>query len=403
LLFPGGDAWAAAVASLGLLGTALACRLARPTAAIERLQQGASAKWAMAVIALSAATAIPLAAIELAARGLTNWNVLKHHLPIETVWKAGADDWRTATITADEYRDPDPVLLWHPVSRKPYNSQRMKGPLLTTPKRDGVIRVMCYGDSLTDGPPRGDWPSRLHSMLQRPTSPTGLHFEVVNAGVAGYSSLQGLSRFLQQVDRYQPDLVLVSYGWNDVAQAVGPADRDFRPPAWPVVSLQRALIRYRAYRVLTYYVRKLRPEPAARPAIPYHPRVSAEEYLANLDRFRSEAEARNISMVFLTRPHQMPPSLLRRTETWRRHVPEYNAALIEWARRKRLALIDVQQFFEDQPTSLFSDECHFVPAGYELMSELVRERLFEGPQRLIRIEGQPPRVARVNEAGPGPI
>ena len=33
------------------------------------------------------------------------------------------------------------------------------------PSRRDVYRVMCYGDSLTDGPPRGGWPSWLHRLL----------------------------------------------------------------------------------------------------------------------------------------------------------------------------------------------------------------------------------------------
>ena len=89
----------------------------------------------------------------------------------------------------------------------------------------------------------------------------GRRFEVLNAGVAGYSSHQGVLRFLQEVDRYQPDLVLVSFGWNDAAEAIGQPDKTFKIPPWPVVVCQRALVRYRAYLVLMYYTQKWRAEP----------------------------------------------------------------------------------------------------------------------------------------------
>ena len=47
-------------------------------------------------------------------------------------------------------------------------------------------------------------------------------------------------RFLQEVDRYQPDLVLVSFGWNDAAEAIGQPDKSFQAPPWPVVLCQCA-------------------------------------------------------------------------------------------------------------------------------------------------------------------
>ena len=48
---------------------------------------------------------------------------------------------------------------------QPFNAQRFKGPLAEVPKPADVYRVMCYGDSLTDGPPRGGWPSWLDRLL----------------------------------------------------------------------------------------------------------------------------------------------------------------------------------------------------------------------------------------------
>ena len=135
------------------------------------------------------------------------------------------------------------MLLWRPVTHGPFNSQRFKGPLAELPKPPDVYRVMCYGDSLTDGPPRGGWPSWLHRLFSEQSPAPGRRTEVLNAGVAGYSSHQGLLRFLQEVDHYQPDLVLVSFGWNDAAEAIGQPDKTFKIPPWPLIVSQRALVR----------------------------------------------------------------------------------------------------------------------------------------------------------------
>jgi lysophospholipase L1-like esterase len=399
LLAPGGAPLGAAVLALGLTLLAPILRLG-PPGWLDRLMAGTSSPRGIAVMAALSLTLAPLAAAEVACRALTNVGLLRYHQPIETVWKSGQDDWRVATITADVHREPDPILLWRPVAARPYNSQRFKGPLVRTPKPSGVIRIFCYGDSLMDGPPRGDWPSRLQRLLDEHPPRPGLRFEVVNAGVAGYSSHQGMLRFLQEFDEYNSDLIIAGFGWNDVAQAVGPPDRAFQPPPGPIVAIQRAMIRYRAYLVLTAYLRTLIAEPAPDTTGRDNPRVSIPDYLANLDRFRSEAGARGVPVVFLTRPHRATTQALRENPTWRRHVPEYNAALVSWSRERGVPLIDAQAHFAEQPVELFSDECHFFPPGYQKLAELVLERLFQGREPVFQFQGDTPALLRNAASGP---
>src|SRR5262245_20847457 len=174
-------------------------------------------------------SALILLGLEAAARVLVRLGVVDYWRPMKTVWVEGTDDWRLNHITGDNLREPDPVLFWKPVTRSPYNPQRFKGPLMVVPKPREVFRILCYGDSNTDGPKRGSWPEVLQDVLNQYPAPTGRRYEVVNAGVAGYSSHQGLLRFQQEVKIYQPDLVIVSFGWNDAAQAVGHADHEFQP------------------------------------------------------------------------------------------------------------------------------------------------------------------------------
>jgi lysophospholipase L1-like esterase len=342
---------------------------------------------AKVLLSCLAATLIPLALAECVCRALTELRVLKYHKPIETVWRSGHDDWRLATITGDESREPDPVLLWRPVPRPPFTSQRFKGPLAEVPKPANVVRVMCYGDSLTDGPPRGGWPGSLQRLLAAQPHQPGLRFEVLNAGVAGYSSHQGMRRFLQEVDQFTPNLVLVSFGWNDAADASGQPDKSFRIPPWPLVACQRALVRYRSYLVLMYYTQGWRARPPVASPGPVEHRVSVDDYLANMERFRLECHARGIPIAFLTRPHRCPPAEMSKNPTWRRSVPEYNDALVKWASRNGALVLDVQRIFEQLPATLFADECHFTPQGYERMSRLVHQRLLDMPAGPLRLAG----------------
>ena len=317
LLVPSGDRFTTAIAALLSLGVNIAVLFASPSLE-RRLVKLARRRPALILTTVLSAGIIPLGLIEVTCRVLTELRVLKYRQGIQTVWRSGHDDWRLATITGDQHREPDPVLLWRPAAHKPFNAQHFKGPLAENPKPPDVIRIMCYGDSLTDGPPKGGWPSWFQTLLDEQPPIPGRRFEVINAGVAGYSSHQGLLRFLQEVDEYDPDLLLVSFGWNDAAEAIGEPDKTFQIPPWPVVMSQRALIRYRTYLVLMYYSRGCRAQPTVADVAEHHPRVSVEDYLKNLERFRAEARNRRIPLAVLTRPHKLPPESLSQNGTWRR-------------------------------------------------------------------------------------
>jgi lysophospholipase L1-like esterase len=99
-----------------------------------------------------------------------------------------------------------------------------------------------------------------------------------------------------------------------------------------------------------------------------------------MDRFRTEAARRGIAIAYLTRPHKLPPEELSRNATWRGSVPKYNAALKEWGRANNVPVLDAQRYFEQLPPEIFSDECHFTPAGYERMAKLVRDELVNATQ-----------------------
>jgi lysophospholipase L1-like esterase len=312
-------------------------------------------------------TAVILLSLEVAARVLVRFGVVHYWHPMNTVWIEGTDDWRLNHITADNLREPDPVLFWKPVARSPYNSQRFKGPVMAAPKPPEVFRILCYGDSNTDGPKQGGWPEALQELLNQPRTPAGRRYEVVNAGVAGYSSHQGLLRFQQEVRIYQPDLVIVSFGWNDVALAVGRPDHEFQP-SWLQVHLLRWLFKSRLYLVLLENT-PFGSASAIDHTLPEVARVPVTQYLANMDRFANLARQHGASIVFLTRPHREPAVTLSRLQPWRGNVPSYNAALREWAVERRLSLLDVEALFDNLGAAYFSDECHLTKDGHRALAE----------------------------------
>ncbi len=77
-------------------------------------------------------------------------------------------------------------------------------------------RMVAFGDSMTACAalaPTQRWTARLQRRL-RGAFP-GVQIEVINAGVGGNTSREGLARMARDVLAHRPDLTLVQFGGND--------------------------------------------------------------------------------------------------------------------------------------------------------------------------------------------
>ena len=315
---------------------------------------------------------VTIGALETVGQILVRTGLVTPYDAMRTMVRRGAEDFRLAHITGDKFRIPDPVLLWRPIDRYPYTSQRLKGPVARIPKPVGTFRILCYGDSNTDGPNEKGWPEILQRVLAARRGAAGVDFEVLNAGVAGYSSYQGLMRFRQQVERFQPDLVTVSFGYNDIAPALGAPDKEFHVPPALWVSLQRQLLRYRFYRVADKIARRWSPEKPTSVG----ERVPLADYLANLQAFYEMGREHGADVVLLTRPHRGPRAELAKVDhNWRGKIPLYNRALKELGASRGIPVVDVQDYFERHHPEAFYDDCHFTLEGHELMAEMLAAEL----------------------------
>jgi acyl-CoA thioesterase-1 len=73
--------------------------------------------------------------------------------------------------------------------------------------------IVAFGDSLSAG--FGADPGKsFPDFLQKDLSAAGLHWRVVNAGVSGNTTLDGVSR-LSEVLGYKPRVTIVEFGGND--------------------------------------------------------------------------------------------------------------------------------------------------------------------------------------------
>ncbi len=311
------------------------------------------------LVAVSVAVALTLCEIILV---LLHYNYTP--LRIEVQKKS---DWRQYHAFEDSSFVSDSYLIWRPKPNAAiFNSQGYRGKELTRGKHPGSMRIYAIGDSNTlgwgewNGP---NWPQYAGELIDHLRQP----IDMINAGVWGYTSFQGLRRF-EQTLVYEPDVVLISFGSND-AQQVTISDADFVNLGGRKFSfyLGQALNELRLGQLVLAVSDRLFMKNKER----LISRVSLAEYKSNLDQIIRESKARHIRVVLLTRPYKGESNDIR---WWMTYAPQYNAAVREVAETAGVPWIDVYAFFKDRP-ELFADESHFTEQGHRLMAQLVYEKI----------------------------
>lgn len=266
-----------------------------------------------------------------------------------------------------------PEMLWEPrPGRALFNRQGFRGSLVRADGARSAPLVFAVGDSNTLGDAnRPHWPAVLERFLDSSSHET----TVVNAGVSGHTSQQGLAR-LRQTLEYAPDVVLISFGGNDPHRAAL-SDRAF---ATPPTELELALARFRLYQFYrrawdTQRQRRAREEDRG-----LVPRVSLEEYRENLEAMIALCRDAGATPVLLTRPFVGKPSS---DDSWKAFAPAYNDVVRGFAGRADVHVFDVHRAFADQYVH-FRGESHFSESGVQRMARLLGEFLLDEVEPLSR-------------------
>lgn len=305
--------------------------------------------------------------------------------------------------------NPSQVIHGKPLNRHGFRTHEF------TPKKPGTLRVLALGDSSTfgvisPGPARSlvwlrePYPEKLERLAaERNASP---EVEVLNAGVPGYNSFQGLLLLRTRLRGLAPDLVTVRFGWND--HLMSPAGRlpgAFREPeaTWRR-TLQDLLYRTALYGFalrLGMEVRYLFAELPA-PSLParWEPDVPLPLFRRNLRRIVEVGRKEGAQVWLLTSPHafltsehrdrpeHFPPSsaagflleanALSSYEELVRIHERYNEAIRKVALETASRLVDLEEVYRRHAEEhLFEEgDCvHPNDAGHELEARVLYEEL----------------------------
>ncbi len=130
-------------------------------------------------------------------------------------------------------------------------------------KPAGVFRIVALGDSSTFGwgvDPEDVYPHRLEALLR---GRHGDRIEVVNLGVCGYTSLQGVILLEREALRYRPDVVTLSFGSNDFSLVPEPFDAALRRNLGWTGAVREVLHASRAYEYAVGLIATMRRHAAA--------------------------------------------------------------------------------------------------------------------------------------------
>lgn len=188
-------------------------------------------------------------------------------------------------------------------------------------KPPGTFRIFCMGDSTTFGlevKSEETYPEVAEKILTHAISrEKGLdnkisNFEILNAGTPGYSSLQGLVLLKRKILKYQPDMITLSYGFNDYTyREPGSEDKNFIGD----LGLKNQ-VRYYLGKTMTYNFIKRLVVKKEKPLMPFgnekpgkggSHRVVLTDYLKNLEDIVRIAGENNIKVIFLSiaNPYRM--------------------------------------------------------------------------------------------------
>ncbi len=300
-----------------------------------------------------------------------------------------------------------------------FRSSSMK----TAAKPGRTYRIFFLGGSTTEElflPEEKTFPSLVEKKLSGALP--GKRFECINGGISGYLAADTLSLLIYKVLYYEPDLVLVTLGANDLLYGTLPTYDPIRRPdyrktiydAYLEESPSKTLARFLKHSQFLKLIKRrlvnrlfppaeekyknpfeqyeaFRRSRLTRPFTPIEQSKSLEDFLEHLREMIAVARTRGVRFILMTEPfvYQEKLDAAVNERLWMgwlgsvshrpinlspdflaREMNRFDDAVRELARKEGVELIDLER---EIPKDLvhFYDDVHLTPAGAERAGEVV--------------------------------
>jgi len=288
----------------------------------------------------------------------------------------------------------DPLLLWRLKPNLDHavwdftvlstNAQHYRADYPVREKPNGTYRIVCLGDSVTfgyrvpvvwpDKPTEYDrewlpFPMLLEKHL-RSANPDR-QIEVFPMAVPGYTSHQGLAWLKRDIDWLKPDMVIASFGWNDVSVSDVP-DREAIRTDWYPVTVRWLIDHSQAFAHITRWLRNgnQHTKPRVRPV----PRNSETEYTKNFSDIVDLVKSRGARVVVFGAPYRDSTTNPPEAEL----MKKYRTALRNSMQQKQVPYLEVLELTEAAAPSnegFFGELIHPNHMGHRLLASELLELL----------------------------
>jgi len=190
---------------------------------------------------------------------------------------------------------------------------------------------------------------------------------VINAGVPGYTSFQGVRYLEEEGLGLRPDLVIACFGFNDAEEWGEKGDREIAAGLMGR-GIDRFFSRSRFYALWKGGIGRLRRGAAAGGGKP-RPRVSAEEFYRNLLEMKRLCASRGAGLILLIWPYR------KQRINGERRLIVYQPLIERAGREGRIPGINLIDPFLDAEESPYLDHIHANEEGCRLVAEVVAETI----------------------------
>lgn len=255
-------------------------------------------------------------------------------------------------------------------------------------KRPGVLRIVCLGGSTTAGNTEQGLETTYPSQLERELGErAAVPVEVLNFGVAGWTSAETMTNWFLHVQDFAPDVVVLHHAVNDTLPRLR---RDFRSDylhfrtPWHQEAtgpLERFLVRWSDlycqlrlrhwdFDLLDHVTTPAPPEDVE--PTPQSAQALVRNVRTVLDHARDVLGAR---VVVLTMPWSPEHATTRLEATMGRLVDEHDELLRALTAERGYDLVDLAAEAGPNLRAEFVDLVHLTPRGNGLKAHLVAEAL----------------------------
>ncbi|MBI5367319.1 MAG: SGNH/GDSL hydrolase family protein [Planctomycetes bacterium] len=296
------------------------------------------------------------------------------------------------------------------------NSLGFRGQEIAAVKPPGTFRIVCLGGSTTFGHAVGDegtWCALLEARLA--AAYPLRRFEVVNAGVPGYTTFESLIDYTTRIADLSPDAVIVYHGINELLYyadlAPGRGLSALRPIRTQGEISSWLLNHSAAYQGLTHVADRLFSPNDQRPLAAACPEFGPRAFRRNLRALIGMARDDGARVLLITQATLVEPAMRTAEDLQRARISPYTlaklyglqpesfvAALNSTVEIGRAAgrefSVPVLDFYRDYPKQpeYFTDSVHTSAAGEELFARRVADALspeFLAPRPPPRPTGDP--------------